>query len=86
VGASYSRLGATTDFGVAVEGCVFGDAQPYSSRDGGVRAAITTSPRPWLAFDFGGDVGLFQSTRALSRFVGMSVAPVIFWREKEPAS
>src|SRR5262249_45011337 len=67
-------------FGVALEAYVFGDAQPYAPRDGGFRAAVTTSPRPWLIFDFGGDVGWFPSTHGHSLFVGMTVVPVVFWR------
>jgi hypothetical protein len=67
-------------FGVAVEGYAFGAAQPYSARDGGFRAAVTTTPRRWLVFDFGGDVGWFPS-RAVSLFVGLTVVPAVFWRE-----
>ena len=68
-------------FGVAVEAYAFGDASPYEPRDGGFRAAVTTTPRPWLVFDFGGDVGWFPSTHALSMFVGMTVVPVVLWRK-----
>jgi hypothetical protein len=66
-------------FGVALEGYVYSDAQPYSGRDGGLRAAITTTPRSWLVFDFGGDVGFYPLSRALSLFVGMTVVPVTFF-------
>jgi hypothetical protein len=74
----------TPPFGFAVEGYVFGDAQPYTSRDGGVRAAVTLTPRPWMVFDFGGDVGSFPSTHTYSLFVGMTVVPVVFWRPEGP--
>jgi hypothetical protein len=70
-------------FGVALEGYIVGDAQPYSARDGGIRAAISVTPRPWLVFDAGGDVGWFPSTRAYSAFFGMTVIPVVFWRPDE---
>jgi hypothetical protein len=76
----------TPPFGVALEGYIFGDAQPYAARDGGIRAAVTMTPRPWLVFDFGGDVGWFPSTHAYSLFVGMTVVPVVFWRGSEGAS
>jgi hypothetical protein len=72
-------------FGLALEGYAFASAQPYAPRDGGVRAAITSTPRPWMVFDFGGDVGWFPSTRAFSLFVGMTLVPVIFWRAPQHA-
>jgi hypothetical protein len=68
-------------FGVALEAYAVGDAQPYAARDGGLRGALTSSPRPWLTFDFGGDVGWFPSTHAFSLFLGMTVVPVVLWRE-----
>lgn len=82
-GALALSVTAVPPFGVALEGYAFGDAQPYAPRDGGVRAAITATPRSWLVFDFGGDVAWFPSTRAFSLFVGMTVLPVAFWREPE---
>jgi hypothetical protein len=66
--------------GVALEPYVFRSAVPYAARDGGIRPAITLTPRPWLVFDFGGDAGFFPSTRAYSLFAGMTVVPVTFWR------
>jgi len=51
-------------------------------RDGGFLFAINHSPKPWLMFDVGGDVGMFPSARAYSVFVGMSVVPVLLWRER----
>jgi hypothetical protein len=73
--------------GAAVEGYYFSDAQAAGSpvnipHDGGVRLVLTTTPRPWLVFDMGGDVGFFPSTRAFSVFFGMSIAPIVFWRER----
>jgi hypothetical protein len=69
--------------GVALEGYAFANARPYSPRDGGVRTAITATPRPWLVFDFGGDLGWYPSTRDFSLFLGMTLVPVVFWREPE---
>ena len=66
-------------FGIMGEVYVFGDAPPVASRDGGVLFAVTHSPRPWLVFDLGGDVGFFPSTRAWSAFVGMTVVPAVLW-------
>jgi hypothetical protein len=43
--------------------------------------AIDHSPRPWLVFDCGGDVGFFPSTRAYSLFIGMTIVPVLLWRD-----
>jgi hypothetical protein len=67
-------------FGALVEIYSFGDAAPVASRDAGVLFGLTASPRTWLVFDFGGDVGLVPSTRAFSAFVGMTVVPARLWR------
>ena len=70
-------------FGVMGEAYVQTDASPVSSRDGGFLFAFTHSPRPWLVFDVGGDVGWFPSARSYSLFIGMSFVPVVFWRPAE---
>jgi hypothetical protein len=70
-------------FGVMVENYYFTSALPIATRDGGTLFAISHSPKPWLVFDFGADVGYFPSTRAYSTFVGMTIVPVLLW--KEPA-
>lgn len=67
-------------FGVMLESYYFSDAAPVAPRDGGVLFALTHSPKPWLLFDFGGDVGLFPGTRKYSVFVGMTVVPFVLWR------
>jgi hypothetical protein len=64
-------------FGVVLEGYIFGGAEPYSSRDGGLRGAFTSTPLPWLVFDIGGDMGWFPSTHSYSLFAGMTVIPVV---------
>jgi hypothetical protein len=69
-------------FGILAEGYYFTDASPLSSRDGGFLFALTHSPRPWLVFDAGGDVGTFPQTRVFSVFFGMSIVPVLFWRPR----
>ena len=66
-------------FGVMIESYYFTDAAPVSLRDGGFLFAISHSPKPWLMFDFGGDIGMFPSTRAYSVFVGMSAVPALLW-------
>ena len=66
-------------FGIMVEAYYFTDAAPIASRDGGLLFGITHSPKPWLVFDCGGDVGYFPSTRAYSLFVGMSIVPTLLW-------
>ena len=68
-------------FGVALEGYAFGAARPYAAHDGGVRAAATLSPRSWLVFDVGGDIGFFPSTHSYGLFFGVTAVPVVFWRE-----
>jgi hypothetical protein len=40
---------------------------------------LSLTPKPWLVFDFGGDVGWFPSTRAHSLFLGMTIIPVVLW-------
>lgn len=67
-------------FGIMAEAYAFSDAAPVATRDGGFLFALTHSPRAWLMFDFGGDVGFFPSTRAYSVFVGMTIVPVTLWR------
>jgi hypothetical protein len=66
-------------FGVMVESYYFSDAPPLALRDGGCLIALSLTPRPWLVFDFGGDVSYFPATRAYSSFVGMTIAPVRLW-------
>ncbi len=68
-------------FGVMVEEYYFTDASPFATRDGGTLFAISHSPKPWLVFDVGGDVGSFPSTRAYSAFVGMTIVPVLLWKD-----
>jgi hypothetical protein len=67
-------------FGILAEGYYFTDASPFATRDGGFLFAVTHSPRPWLVFDAGGDVGMFPATRAFSAFLGMTIVPVRLWR------
>jgi hypothetical protein len=66
-------------FGAMVELYAFADAQPAAPRDGGVLMAVSHSPHESLMFDFGLDVGLFPTTRALTTFVGMSIVPAKLW-------
>jgi hypothetical protein len=67
-------------FGIMAEGYVFSQALPVSRRDGGFLVALSHSPKSWLVFDVGGDVGFFPTTRAFSAFFGMTIVPVFFWR------
>jgi len=67
-------------FGIALESYYFSDAPPMYPHDGGVRMAISVTPKPWLVLDFGGDVGFFPSVRSFSAFFGMTIVPVVFWR------
>jgi hypothetical protein len=69
-------------FGAMAEAYYFSDASAVAMRDGGLLFAVTHSPRPWLVFDAGGDVGWFSATRAYSVFIGMSIAPVVLWRPR----
>lgn len=70
-------------FGIMVEGYVFTDAQPASRRDGGLLFALSHSPKPWLVFDVGGDIGFYPSTHAFATFFGMTIVPVVLWRARE---
>jgi hypothetical protein len=67
-------------FGVMGEAYYFSNAAPVAPRDGGFLFAFTHSPRSWLIFDMGADIGWFPSSRAYSLFVGMSIIPVVLWR------
>jgi hypothetical protein len=71
-------------FGAMAEAYFFSNAAPIASRDGGLLFALSHSPRPWLVFDFGGDVGWFPSARAYSVFFGMTIVPVVLWRRSPP--
>ncbi len=66
-------------FGLLVENYYFTDATPAAGRDGGCLFALSLTPRPWLVFDFGGDVGYFPASRSYSSFVGMTIVPVKLW-------
>ena len=68
------------NFGVEVEGYIFSAAGLAASRDGGVRAVLTCSPRPWIVVDAGGDAGFYPSIRAYTVFAGITFIPVAFWR------
>jgi len=68
-------------FGVMAETYYFTNGAPIVMRDGGFLFAINHSPKSWLMFDFGGDIGMFPSARAYSLFVGMSVVPGLLWGE-----
>lgn len=70
--------------GAMVEGYVFSDAAPVARRDGGLLFALSQSPKPWLIFDEGADVGFFPSTRAFSLFIGFTVIPAVLWRPVRP--
>ena len=68
-------------FGAALEAYYLSDAPGgLAPHDGGVRFVITATPKPWLVFDVGGDVGWFPSVRAFSAFFGVTVIPWVFWR------
>jgi hypothetical protein len=67
-------------FGIMAEAYYFSDQAPVVTHDGGLLVAVSHSPRPWLTFDVGGDIGFFPSARALSTFVGLTVAPAVLWR------
>jgi hypothetical protein len=67
-------------FGVMAEGYAFSDAAPLNARDGGFLFALTLTPRSWLVFDLGGNVGFFPAERAYSVFAGLTVIPVVLWR------
>lgn len=67
-------------FGGMVEGYAFADAAPLAKRDGGLLLALSESPRPWLVFDAGGDLGFYPSTRSYALFVGATFVPVVLGR------
>ncbi len=69
-------------FGVMVEVYGFSGALPIATRDGGFLFAISHSPKPWLMFDFGGDLGFFPAARKYSAFFGVSIVPALLWVPK----
>jgi hypothetical protein len=66
-------------FGPMIELYCFADAAPVAPRDGGLLVALGYQPRNWIVLDAGGDVGLVQSTRAVSAFVGATIIPMDVW-------
>jgi hypothetical protein len=76
-----SSMNLSGPFGVMLETYYFSNASPVAPRDGGVLFALSQAPKPWLMFDFGGDVGWFPSSRAYSVFFGMTFVPVVLWRQ-----
>ncbi len=66
--------------GAMVEGYLFSDAAPVAARDEGFLFALSQTPRPWLIFDEGPDVGFYPSTRAFRLFAGFTVIPAVLWR------
>jgi hypothetical protein len=73
-------------FGVMGEAYYFSNAPPVAPKDGGLLFAFTHSPRPWLVFDVGADIGWFPSSRAYSLFFGMAIIPVVLWRPSTSSS
>ncbi len=69
-------------FGVMAEVYGFSGALPIATRDGGFLFAISHSPKPWLMFDFGGDLGFFPAVRKYSAFFGVSLVPALLWTPK----
>lgn len=65
-------------FTIMAEGYAFTDAAPIAPRDTGLLVAVAFTPRSYVTFDVGGDVGL-GATRQLSAFVGMTVIPLRLW-------
>ncbi len=65
-------------FGAMVEGYAFTDAAPIAPRDAGLLVAASWSPRTYLTFDLGVDVGL-GAARQVSAFSGMTIVPLRLW-------
>jgi hypothetical protein len=66
-------------FGLALEAYAFASAGAFAPRDGGLRGAISATPRSWFVVDVGADLGWFPSTRAYGVFAGMTIIPVVWW-------
>ena len=67
------------NFGAMIETYYFSDAAPVNPRDGGILAAVSYQPRKWVVLDAGLDVGLVQSTRVASAFVGVTLIFLDLW-------
>ena len=64
-------------FGAMLETYEYTDARGIAPHDVGTLAALTISPKKWLVFDVGGDLGWVPSTRSGSLFVGASFVPYV---------
>jgi hypothetical protein len=66
-------------FGAMLEGYYFSSASPVNPRDGGILAALSYQPRKWVVLDAGPDLGLVQSSRVASAFVGVTLIFLDLW-------
>jgi hypothetical protein len=62
-----------------VELHVLGNAAPIAPVDSGLLAALCWAARPWLVLDAGLDVSLVPSTRTVTLFAGLTLAPMDVW-------
>ncbi len=69
-----------------VEGYYFSPAAPVAISDAGILLALAYAPRPFLVLDAGGDVGLIQSNRKFSAFVGLTVLIARLWGRPSAAT
>jgi hypothetical protein len=62
-----------------VELHVLGDAAPIAPLDSGVLMALAWAARTWLVLDGGLDVSFVPSTRTVTLFAGLTIAPADLW-------
>ncbi len=68
------------DFGAILEGYSFADGHArIAPADAGILTGLTYSPRPWLMFDAGMDLGALRQQRRWSLFTGLTIIPYDFW-------
>ncbi len=80
-----SSVALPAGLGAMLETYYFTHAGAIAPRDGGLLMAMSWSPRAWLMFDAGGDIGMFPSTRSFSLFAGMTIIPYDFWDTEREA-
>jgi hypothetical protein len=74
-----SSVALPARLGAMLESYYFTNAGAIAPRDGGVLMAMSWSPRAWVMFDAGVDIGMFPSTRSYSVFSGLTIIPYDFW-------
>ncbi len=65
----------SAEWTVMAETYYFTSANSFAAEDGGVLAAVSYAPHPWIVWDVGADLGYFPASRRSSVFAGVTWIP-----------